>query len=161
MLWDEFVDKNHDRIAQSDVVSPPLARVPNELTESTRELSDVVEKLKVNSKIPPKMERIYGYWDKYSRKWISYIERCDSEQERELESAGRKTRTHKKRTRKTIALRTARKRRDDIYDQIDETDSEFETSGLGNKRMSLREFRCKRSMNKNELSPTSSHSDMQ
>ncbi|XP_011155230.1 uncharacterized protein LOC105192654 [Harpegnathos saltator] len=164
LLWDEFVEKFRDEVSQ--YLAPPSARTPVELTDSARGLPDVSRLRRRIDPIPRGMKRVRERSDAVSRRWepCSDSEReNDSEGENverrnELEIERERGRNARKR-RRAPATRSVQKRSADVYDQIDETDVEFETSGRDKKRISLREFCRKQKVDKARARPTSSRSD--
>lgn len=105
---------------------------------------DNVPRKKESSSIPPEMTCVSGYWNKALRKWITYAE---SSSQNELNNGKRKAKTSKRNTKRS------RRKKNDIYTAIDETDNEFETGGQNGKRMSFREF-CRKKKKVMSLSDT-------
>ncbi|XP_032672184.1 uncharacterized protein LOC116844575 [Odontomachus brunneus] len=169
LLWDEFVDKFHDDITQ--YLASPSTRA--QATDSTRDLPDIAYPRQRIDPLSPGMECVSQYYDKVTHRWItcddserasgSKQENAERQNEPQTNRRGMKARRRnaRKLSRKEMALRSARKRRADVYDQSDETDVEFETGGRNKKRISLREFCRKQRINKTKTPSTSSRSDTQ
>lgn len=171
LLWDEFVAKFHDEITQ--YLASPSTRAPAKQTDSARDLPDVAyPRLRIDP-LPPGMKCVSERYDRATRRWIncddperaSGSKRKNAERQNEPETDGRgrkaRGRNARKRDRKEVALRFARKRKADVYDQSDETDAEFETGGQNKKRISFREFCHKQRINTTKTPSTSSRSDTQ
>ncbi|EZA60617.1 hypothetical protein DMN91_001243 [Ooceraea biroi] len=139
-LWNQFIEKHYGK--SSHYWAPLSSPKP------------VFKKIEIPPTPIPR--------SKDSRKCCS--SRRKSEHKIQLKKGGQiRKRSKVKRKKEMLILPSARRQKGDtdVYDQSDETDIEFETSGKGNKHMSLSEFCHKQNGNKvpNIISLTSSESD--